>query len=133
MSSLHIEVSCICQHGVLSWTSTAPRPCYAGAGKFLSRTVKNRIPQTCASPQVWMQHFFFSTVHGAEGELPRRGKRSPSGGFSFWCFKKKMGCILMGKAHLEVCSPAGAEKISPLASGVTKPHNSLFHLDTMTL
>ncbi|MCF2663785.1 hypothetical protein JQM66_04325 [Oscillibacter valericigenes] len=29
------------------------------------------------------KHFFFSTVHGAEGELPHSGKRSPSGGFSF--------------------------------------------------
>ena len=29
------------------------------------------------------KHFFFSTGRGAEGELPRRGKRGPSGGFSF--------------------------------------------------
>ena len=29
------------------------------------------------------QRLFFWTVHGSEGELPRSGKRSPSGGFSF--------------------------------------------------
>ena len=39
--------------------------------------------QTCTYVQVCAQHFFFSTGRGAEGELPRRGKRSPSGGFSF--------------------------------------------------
>ena len=35
------------------------------------------LTQAC---QLIPKHFFFSTVHGAEGELPRRGKRGPPGG-----------------------------------------------------
>lgn len=40
--------------------------------------------------QLILKRFFFCTVSGTEGELPKRGKRSPSGGFSFWQGKKKM-------------------------------------------
>ena len=48
VSYLHPEALWACQHGVPGWTLCAPRPCHAGIGKSLSRTVKNRIPQTCA-------------------------------------------------------------------------------------
>ena len=42
-----------------------------------------RRQEVCAGADRPAEHFFFSTGRGAEGELPRRGKRSPSGGFSF--------------------------------------------------
>lgn len=74
------------RHGVPGWTPAAPRPCHAGADRFLSRTVENRIPQTCAPPQVWTQALFFSTAAAAAFLLARQ--------------KKSGGRILMGKAHL---------------------------------
>ena len=42
-----------------------------------------RRQEVCACADRPAEHFFFSTGRGAEGELRRRGKRSPSGGFSF--------------------------------------------------
>ena len=59
VSYLHPEASWGYQHGVLGWTLCAPRPCHAGIGKSLGRTVENRIPQTCAPPQVWITLFLF--------------------------------------------------------------------------
>jgi hypothetical protein len=41
--------------------------------------------------------FFSYTGRGAEGELPRRDKRSPSGGFSFAAAKENGGRIPAGK------------------------------------
>ena len=55
------------------------------------------------SCQIIPQRFFFCTVSGTEGEWPRRGKRSPSGGFSFWQDKKKMwGTFCTAKPCLPV-------------------------------
>lgn len=64
------------RHGVPGWTPAAPRPCHAGADRFLSRTVENRIPQACASPQAWIQRFSFPP-------LRRR--------LFFWQDKRKVG------------------------------------------
>ena len=62
------------RHGVPGWTCAAPRPCHAGTDRFLSRTVENRIPQTCAPPQVWTQALFFSTAAAAAFLLARQKK-----------------------------------------------------------
>ena len=66
------------RHGVPGWTTAAPRPCHAGTDRFLSRTVENRIPQTCAPPQVWIQRFSFPP-------LRRR--------LFFWQDKRKVGAV----------------------------------------
>ena len=74
VSYLHPEASCDYQHGVQDLISSAPRPCYAGTDKSLSRTVENRIPQTCTNVQVWIRYLFSSTVHGAFS-FPQEEKR----------------------------------------------------------
>ena len=51
--------------------------------KNIDVTIPRRRQEVCACADRPAEHFFFSTGRGAEGELPRRGKRSPSGGFSF--------------------------------------------------
>ena len=66
------------RHGVPGWTTAAPRPCHAGTDRFLSRTVENRIPQTCAPPQVWIWRFSFPP-------LRRR--------LFFWQDKRKVGAV----------------------------------------
>ena len=92
------------RHGVPGWTTAAPRPCHAGTDRFQSRTVENRIPQTCAPPQVWTQALFFSTAAAATFLLARQ--------------KKSGGRILMGKAHLWERSLGPAERASADRAGI---------------
>ena len=56
---------------------------------------------------------FSSTGRGAEGELPRRGKRSPSGGFSFVKTKENGGG-----------SPAGTPRLPPGPPGKAVPSDT---------
>ena len=55
---------------------------------------------------------FSSTRRGAEGELPRGGKRSPSGGFSFGKTKENGGRIPL-PARRETAAPTKAPAGSP--------------------
>ena len=98
------------RHGVPGWTTAAPRPCHAGTDRFLCRTVENRIPQTCAPPQVWTQALFFSTAAAATFLLARQ--------------KKSGGRILCGTQPLReqrewgriACFPGGQSPLSGWSS-----------------
>ena len=63
----------------------------AGPNRRLHRYVDPRNSAEARRCRSAHKRFFSSTGRGAEGELPRRGKRSPSGGFSFWRNQKENG------------------------------------------
>ena len=115
------------RHGVPGWTTAVPRPCHAGTDRFLSRTVENRIPQTCAPPQVWIQRFSFPPLRrrlffwqdkrkvGAASSAERSpcGSRENRG-----AFQQATPVFPASKAHLLERSLDSAERASADRAGI---------------